>query len=177
MRRIALTLVVALSASPALRADPPHASYIFPAGGQRGTTVNVRVGGHFLHERAVFEMLGSGITAPAELIRGETIWFEGPLIRQPASQASEDYPQDYAGQIAIAADAANGQRWWRCWNAQGVTAALPFVVGDLPEFVEQEAQGDPIPVAVSLPVTINGRIFPREDVDIWSFARVRPHFL
>ena len=60
-------------------------------------------------------------------------------------------------------------RWWRCWNAQGVTSALPFVIGDLPEIVEQETEGDPIPVPVSLPVTINGRVFPREDVDIWSF--------
>ena len=28
----------------------------------------------------------------------------------------------------------------------------------------------PVPVAVTLPVTINGRIFPREDVDVWTFA-------
>lgn len=171
MRRLllAMGLLLVLSHANWLRADPPHASYIFPAGGQRGQTVNIKVGGHNLHEKAAFEMLGSGVTAPAELVRGETIWFEGPLIRQPASQAAEDYPQDYAGQVAIAADAANGQRWWRCWNAQGVTAALPFVVGDLPEIVEQETDGDPIPVPVSLPVTINGRVFPREDVDIWSF--------
>jgi hypothetical protein len=152
-----------------VQADPPHASYIFPAGGQRGTTVNIKVGGHFLHDRAAFEMLGPGVTAPGELVRGETIWFEGPLIRQPASQASEDYPQDYAGQVAIAADAPKGMRWWRCWNAQGVTTSLPFVVGDLPEIVEQEVEGDPIPTSITLPVTINGRVFPREDVDIWSF--------
>lgn len=169
MKRVCLAIVVALAAAPALRADPPHASYIFPAGGQRGTTVNVKVGGHNLHERAAFEMLGPGVTAPVELLRGATIWFEGPLIRQPASQRSEDYPQDYAGQIAIAADSPSGERWWRCWNAQGVTAALPFVIGDLPEVVEQETGGDPIPVPISLPVTINGRVFPREDVDIWTF--------
>ncbi|HEX5102752.1 MAG TPA: PPC domain-containing protein [Pirellulaceae bacterium] len=169
MKRVCLAVVVALAAAPALRADPPHASYIFPAGGQRGTTVDVKVGGHFLHERAAFEMLGPGVTAPGELVRGETVWFEGPLIRQPASQRSEDYPQDYAGQIAIAADSPPGERWWRCWNAQGVTAALPFAIGDLPEVVELEIDGDPIPVPVTLPVTINGRVFPREDVDIWTF--------
>jgi hypothetical protein len=165
----ALAAVFALCVAPRLWADPPHASYIFPAGGQRGTTVNVKVGGHNLHERAAFEMLASGVTAPAEIVRGDTVWFEGPLIRQPASQASEDYPQDYAGQIGIAADSPPGMRWWRCWNAQGVTAALPFVIGDLPEIVEQETDGDPIPVPVTLPVTINGRVFPREDVDIWTF--------
>jgi hypothetical protein len=169
MRQTALALFFALFAAYALQADPPHASYVFPAGGQRGTTVNVKIGGHYLHERASFEILGPGLAAPAELVRGETTWFEGPLIRQPASQASEDYPQDYAGQIAIAADAAAGQRWWRCWNAQGVTAALPFVIGELPELVERETEGAPIPFPISLPVTINGRVFPREDVDIWSF--------
>ena len=46
---------------------------------------------------------------------------------------------------------------------------MKFVVGDLPEVIESEIDGQPIPERVSLPVTINGRIFPREDVDIWTF--------
>ena len=110
-------------------AEPPHASYIFPAGGQRGTAVQFKVGGHYLHERCAWEMLGVGVTVPADLARTETMWFDGPLIRQPASQQAEDYPQDYAGTAQIAADASLGRRWWRCTSAQGVTAPLPFVVG------------------------------------------------
>ena len=43
------------------------------------------------------------------------------------------------------------------------------MIGDLPEVVEQEIEGEPIPVAVPLPVTINGRVFPREDIDVWTF--------
>ena len=43
------------------------------------------------------------------------------------------------------------------------------MVGDMPEIVEQEIDGDTVPVAVQLPVTINGRIFPRENVDAWTF--------
>ena len=50
-----------------------------------------------------------------------------------------------------------------------MTSLRKFVIGDLPEIVENEIDGDPIPTAVSLPVTINGRIFPREDVDRWTF--------
>ena len=46
---------------------------------------------------------------------------------------------------------------------------MKFVVGDLPEIIEDEIDGDPAPVAVKLPVTINGRIFPREDVDVYAF--------
>ncbi|GIS61751.1 MAG: hypothetical protein CM1200mP2_39760 [Planctomycetaceae bacterium] len=44
------------------------------------------------------------------------------------------------------------------------------MIGHLPEIVEQEIDGRPIPTPVTPPVTINGRIFPREDVDIWTFG-------
>jgi hypothetical protein len=162
--------VCGLAALPAaVFAEPPAASYIFPAGGQRGTKVSFRVGGIFLYDKAPLEMLGPGVTAGGEIKRTETTWFEGPLIRQPASQAAENYPKDYAGEVQIAADAALGFRRWRVWNAQGITPLARFVIGDLPEVVEDEIEGEPIPVAVTLPVTINGRIFPREDVDVWTF--------
>ena len=173
--RRSLLVLVALTPTTLLavavgRAEPPSASYMFPAGGQRGTSVPFRVGGHYLHDQAQFDFLGPGVTASQEIIRTERIWFEGPLIRQPASQQSEDYPQDYAGEATIAADAPLGRRTWRASNAQGVTAALPFIVGDLPEVVEQETDGQPIPTSVQLPVTVNGRIFPRQDIDIWTIA-------
>jgi hypothetical protein len=145
------------------------ASYLFPAGGQRGTTVHFKVGGLFLHKSCAFEMLGPGVTAPTQLRRTDTLWLEGPVLALPESQQAEDYPKDMAGSVTIAADAAPGDRFWRVSTAQGVTPALRFVVGELPEVVEEEIPGDPIPVPVTLPVTINGRIFPREDVDVWSF--------
>ncbi len=150
-------------------ADEPSVSYVFPAGGQRGTTVRFNVGGHYLHESCPFEMIGPGVEAAAEIVRAEkTVWFEGPVIPQPESQAKEDYPKDQTGEVKIAADAPLGFRHWRVWTSQGVTPLMKFVVGDLPEVVEQEVEGEPIPTSVSVPVTINGRIFPREDVDIWT---------
>jgi hypothetical protein len=150
-------------------ADTPSVSYIFPAGGQRGTAVLFRVGGHFLHEECPFEMQGPGIEAAPTIRRTDTIWFEGPVIPLPDSQQKEDYPKDQAGSVKIAADAPLGVRHWRTWTSQGATASLKFVVGELPEIVEHEIDGDPIPTAVTLPLTINGRIFPREDVDVWTF--------
>ena len=114
-------------------------------------------------------MLGPGVEASAEVRRVETIWFEGPLLPLPDSQQAEDYPKDYAGRCPIAADAATGPRAWRIWTSQGASGSLPFVVGDLPEIVERESDGDSLATPVTLPVTINGRIFPREDVDLWSF--------
>jgi hypothetical protein len=149
------------------------ASYLFPAGGQRGTTVKVRVGGLFLHKACSWELLGPGVEASKQLRRMPTLWFEGPMLPLPASQQAEDYPRDLSGTVRIAADAPLGPRRGRLWTSEGAASGLTFVVGELPEVVEQEIDGDPVPVEVKLPVTINGRIFPRENIDIWSFAAKR----
>lgn len=167
-KTIALLLAV-ISFTSQLLGDEPSVSYIFPAGGQRGTAVSFNVGGHFLNGEASFEMLGHGVAASPRVRETNTLWFEGPMIPLPASQQVEDYPRDHAGIVNISADAKPGARYWRVWTSQGATPARKFIVGDLPEVVEQEVDGDPIPVQVKLPVTINGRIFPREDVDIWTF--------
>src|SRR6478736_7499962 len=91
-----------------LAAAPPTANYIFPAGAQRGTTVPVRVGGLFLHDRCRFTLDGPGLTASPTLTRAKPLWFEGPVILQPDSQQQEDYPADMTGTVAIAKDAAVG---------------------------------------------------------------------
>jgi hypothetical protein len=156
-----------------LRADPPAASFLFPAGGQRGTTVSLRSGGLNLHRRCGFELLGPGVEPGKELRSMPTVWFEGPLLPLPDSQQPEDYPQDMAGQVRIAADAPLGPRRARLWTSEGAASGPLFVVGDLPEVVEQEIDGDPVPVKVTLPVTVNGRIFPRQDIDDWSFTARR----
>ncbi len=171
LRFSSLTVIAFLAGAAVAGANPPVAVYIFPAGGQRGKTVNVRIGGLFLHDRCSFEMPGSGIDASPFLRRTKTVWFEGPLLPLPESQQAEDYPQDYAGQIRITPDSPLGLHPWRVWTSQGAAAGpVHFMIGDLPEIVEEEIAGDPVPVAVRLPVTINGRIFPRENVDIWSFT-------
>jgi hypothetical protein len=172
MHRLVVLLFVALSPLSAA-ADEPAVSYIFPAGGQRGSRVDFRVGGLYLHEGAAFEMIGPGVAASPRIVPTETVWFEGPLLPVPASQQKEDYPKDYAGHVDIAADALLGARHWRVSTSQGVTPSMKFVVGDLPEVIEQEIDGEPLPVAVTLPVTINGRVFPREDVDDWTFTARR----
>jgi hypothetical protein len=165
-----LATAISLSSSSRCRADEPTAAAIFPAGGQRGTSVAFKVAGHYLHDHCEFRMEGTGIEAVPQLRRcRSTVWFEGPVLPLPDSQQKEDYPVDHDGTVVIAADAAPGVRWWRVATSQGVTTALPFVVGDLPEIVEQEIEGEPIPELIQLPLTINGRIFPRQDRDIWSF--------
>ena len=156
-----------------LQAEPPGVAYIFPAGGQRGSTVDFRVGGYYLFAQAEFEMLGTGVQAPDHITpRLKTDWFEGPVIPMPASQAKENYPKDAGGILAVDTDAPLGFHYWRVSTSQGITPVMKFMVGDLPEIVEHEIDGNPIPVDVQVPLTINGRIFPREDVDVWQFQAV-----
>jgi hypothetical protein len=150
-------------------ANPPSATYIFPAGAQRGTTVEVRVGGLFLHDKPAFEITGAGITAPPHLAPAKRVWFEGPVLPLPESQQQEDYPADVQGKVVIAKDAPLGARRVRVFTAQGGAGGPVFVVGELPEVVENEIDGDAIPKPIRLPVTANGRIFPREDIDLWEF--------
>ncbi len=165
-----LSVLIVACADDRAMANPPVASYLFPAGGQRGTTVPIRVGGLFLYDRCGFEVLGTGIHSPSKIEKMPTLFFEGPLLPLPDSQQAEDYPRDMAASLRISADAALGVRRARVWTAEGAASGLTFVVGELPEIIEDEIEGDPIPVSVKLPVTINGRIFPRQDVDIWSFS-------
>jgi hypothetical protein len=169
-RSCVLALCGLCSSGSALFADPPVASYLFPAGGQRGTTVKVRVGGLDLHDRCGWELVGPGVTASKQLVRTRKVWFEGARLPLPDSQRQEDYPSDLLGEVRIAADAAPGVRRGRVWTAEGVAGGLAFMVGDLLEVVEHEMDGDPAPTPVKLPVTINGRIFPHDNIDAWSFT-------
>jgi len=156
-----------VAAGPAF-ADPPQAMYLFPAGGQRGTEAKFHAGGLYLSQSCSLEMIGRGVAASPVVKRVQTLWFEGPVLPLPESQRQEDYPRAMAGTVQISADAPPGDRYVLLRTAQGITAPLRFVVGSLPEVVEEEVDGEPIPVAVAAPVTINGRIFPHEDVDVWA---------
>src|SRR5262249_32397877 len=155
---VLLCLPLSLFFAQRASADAPVAAYVFPAGGQRGTTVKVRVGGLCLYDRCHWELCGPGVTSGKHLTRTKTLWLEGPMLPLPDSQRQENYPQDMTGEVVVAKDAAPGVRRARLWTSEGADAGLPFMVGDLPEIVEEES-ADPRPVEVKLPVTINGRIF------------------
>lgn len=166
---ILLLILLLGSSTTSLQAEPPHVSYIFPAGGQRGTKVEFNVGGCYLHELAHFSLQGEGLQATDQIKLTDTLWFEGPRLPKKEGKKAEDYPRDYSGTVEISTEAPTGNANWYVWNSQGVTPSMPFIVGDLPEIVEQEIDGNAIAEQVELPLTINGRIFPREDHDLWSF--------
>ena len=61
-----LLLLCATAVAQQVTTDPAS-THIYPAGGQRGTTVAVRVGGECLPPHTRIRWFGDGITAPGEL--------------------------------------------------------------------------------------------------------------
>jgi hypothetical protein len=66
----------------------------------------------------------------------------------------------------IAADAPPGVCWLRVFDSSGAAALRPFIVGELPETVEVEPNDVPGKAqTLTLPITVNGRLAQRGDVD------------
>ncbi len=186
-----VVLVIAgVSAADAQPLNAPHLGYVYPAGGQRGTTVQVRVGGRFLDTASAAVVSGRGI-------RVQVVGVDKPLtpkelteLRDKAAelQKTAKTPADRQGlaalrmrigdsvrrnqnpglseivtlSIAIDGSTEPGPRPIRLETALGLSNALTFSIGTVPEFAEKEdktAKSD-AELPITLPATVNGRIIP-----------------
>lgn len=152
----------------------PHIAYVLPAGGQQGTSVQVRVGGQYLPN--VTDVLITGPGARATL--GE---FTRPmnanqamqmrdrvqeLLKAPASPEVQKEIVDIRTKlfffnmertvspvlaetvtinVTLAADAPPGVRELRLATPQGLSNPLAFCVSQLPEFNEKETYNVTVP--------------------------------
>lgn len=164
-----LCLLVPSIASAQQVTTDPASTHIFPAGGRRGARVDVRVGGECLPPSTRFRLWGDGVTAPPEL--GErTSGQYAPSPRRKPGEQQVTYPREWQSQVEIAADAPLGVKLWRLSCARGGVGARPFIVGDLPEFIETEPNSLPDEAQrVEMPVTLNGQIAGESDLDYYRF--------
>ena len=147
----------------------PTSSHIFPAGGQRGTKVAVRVGGECLPPMTRFRIFGKGLTADVELGPKAVSRGESSPRRKPGEFAIF-FPKEWHHNIDIASDAPLGMSLWRLSSARGGTGGRPFIVGDLPEHIETESNSTlELAERISLPITINGQIDGERDLDYFQF--------
>jgi len=155
-------LLALLSASLTANAvDPPTIDRLFPAGGQRGTTVSVKITGK----------LGEGEVRCIPADPGEP--------GSPETTQSPDHGLTFtfgekrdSCEVAIAGNAAAGVHWLRFANAAGATELRPFLVGTLPEISETEPNAR-ISEANSLPgesITVNAALEKAGDVDTYAVA-------
>lgn len=135
----------------ALRAEAPSVKSIFPAGAQRGKTVEVTVSGSLKPWPPKVVLSGTGV-------RFEPTKTEGKF------------------NVTIAADAPVGPRWIRLANEEGASAVRPFIVGALPEINEAEPNEELTQAALvssdlaKSAVVVNGTLSKGEkgaDVDVF----------
>jgi hypothetical protein len=138
-----LALVFSLSAAP-LRAEPPKAAALLPAGAQLGQTVEVKVEG------------AGGW--PVE------VWTSDEAVSAKALEEKGKL------QVAIASDAVPGVYWLRLYNAEGAASPRPFFVGALPEVTEAEPNNAPADAQAleGSRLVVNGVLGRSGDIDTYS---------
>lgn len=140
--RFAVTtaLIFCLFAS-AVRAEAPSLTHVFPSGGQRGTTVAAKLSGKF------------------------------PWPVSIVAQGVEFKPGTESGlfDVTIPADLAVDRIWIRAFNAEGASATVPFLVGNLKEINETEPNNKPreAQTLTDSRILING-VLKGADVDGFS---------
>jgi hypothetical protein len=77
---------LAALASPAFGQQTPHAGYVYPAGGRRGTSIEVRVGGQFLNGARKAYVSGRGVEA-------KVTQYDRPLTGAEAQKLRDEMQQ------------------------------------------------------------------------------------
>jgi hypothetical protein len=128
-------------------AESPSVTRIFPAGGQRGTSLTVETKGKF----------------PNPNVR---VWSDRPGLTW------ERIPDTGNFTVHVAADAEPGLHFVRFHDELGATSLHRFIVGTLPEVNEVEPNNQPTQAAVAanLPLVFNGVLQERADVDMFRVA-------
>jgi hypothetical protein len=133
-----LSLVTATGLCSQAFAAAPTLTHVFPPGGQRGTTVTVECKGKF----------------------------DWPV--SVASTGVKVTPKEEAGKldVEIPADVPADRVWIRLHNAEGASAAVPFLIGNLKELKEEEPNNAPNKAQkiADTAVTMNG-VLTKGDVD------------
>jgi hypothetical protein len=128
----------------ALLGAPPTVKYLFPSGAQRGTTAQISAKGEFSR------------------------W---PVMAWASTGALQVACGDEKGKLQVAVDSAAlpGVHWIRLYDDEGASKPIPFVIGNLSEVVEKTSNDSPAMAETlpSSPVTVNGRLEKRDDVDVY----------
>lgn len=168
--RLAAPLLVLLAVMPAFGQLAPTIGYMHPAGGQAGETIEVTLGGYdwtpdmqvFVHDPRI-KLQITGELGPV-IVPEPPYWFGKKARRSPFP-----LPREVTAKLTIPAGTPPGLVRWQVVNANGVSPAGLFVVGDHPQTLEQDGPEGPQPLA-SLPVTVCGQIKGIEDVDRYQFT-------
>lgn len=156
-------------ARPATAQLAPEIGYIYPVGGQAGTTIDVVLGGYdwtpdmqiFPHDpRIKIEVVG----APSPVLVPEPPYWFGAKARGPAWPL----PREFPARITIPADMAPGLVRWQVANANGASPVASFHITAWPQIAEDPHRSS-IQQLPALPVSVTGQVRRIEEIDRYEF--------
>lgn len=150
----------------------PSIGYVYPSGGQAGTTVEAKLGGYdwtpdmqifSLDPRVKLEVLGP----PGEVIVPEPPYWFGKKARGVALPMPRETPVRFT----LPADLPAGPVAWQAANANGATVRGVFWVSNTPEVIEvRRKTTSEVQVLPTLPVIVSGQAQKIEEVDRYRFT-------
>jgi hypothetical protein len=170
---VSLSLATLLLLAPAswAQVSSPHIGYVYPAGGQQGTTFEVKLGGQYFNEADSVQVSGTGVTAKVlrqnrPLTQAEITALREKLqslnkqtkkspedlkeivkIREQLAQAaiavSPVLAENVFVEVTIVKNAPVGPRELRLQAKSGMSNPVVFDVGQLPEVRQKKESFDP----------------------------------
>ncbi|MBE6192490.1 MAG: hypothetical protein E7139_00975 [Rikenellaceae bacterium] len=165
-RRIILTILCAII-STTLYAQKLSLGYLYPSGGQVGTTVEIEAGGLNINKATKVLFSHEGISAEIEPVKESAA--KKRKRRRLNDQSSPQLADRVKLRITIAADVPCGMYDLRLQGVSGVSNMLPFEVASYPNFVENNRASQRNPNRVTaLPAVLCGYVTPG-GVDYFNF--------
>lgn len=170
-----ITLLCLLFSAGFASAQKMSMGFIYPAGGEKGTTTDLEIGG--LNLKDATQVLISGEGVKAEIIPLIQVLEKGKpkrIIKEKLNDQSSPQLADRIGvRVTIEKKAKPGLRDLRLQSSKGVSNKLSFEVGQYPNVLEQKGSSAEKPTRVAqLPATLCGQIMPGER-DCFSFDAVK----
>lgn len=149
----------------------PHIGYVYPAGGQRGTTFEVKLGGEDIYGSSAAIVSGKGVSVQVTDAKDPTSADDKNKTKKPRKRNQTVIDELVTLKITIARDAEPVPREICLVAPDGLTNKLVFQVGQLKEARETEPnnRNEEAMQLPPLPLLVNGQIMPG-DVDRYKFA-------
>lgn len=170
MISIRVTLIVLISLSSfQLMAQKMTLGYIYPSGGERGTTTEILVGGLNVNNASGAIVSGAGVKV--EVIAGEENKSNAKKKKGKRldDQSSPQLADQVKLRITIDKDAEPGLRDLRLQSTTGVSNKLNFEVGQYPNLLENSNNQKSATKIEKYPVVLCGQVMPGE-IDRYDFS-------
>ena len=150
----------------------PHIGYVYPAGGQRGTTFETKLGGEDIYGTTAAIVSGKGVTVVVADAKEPVRPGDKDKKNKPKKRKNQTVIDEIVKlRVTIARDAEPVPREICLVTPEGLTNKLIFQVGQLKEVAEAEPNNkrESAGQLPALPVLANGQIMPG-DVDMFKFS-------